>query len=122
MKKPSERSWLHPLVGSALLALALTAWAGDSGTSAAHPAIGAKKKTAPPAAATKPLVDINSATPEQLKTLPGITDAEAAKIVAGRPYLSKTDLVSAKAIPAGRYLAIKRLIIAKQKGKPNGKA
>lgn len=121
MYRPSERSWHRPLVGSALLTLALTAWAADSGTNAPHPTLGAKK-TAPSAAATKPLVDINSATSAQLKTLPGITDAEAAKIVAGRPYLSKADLVSAKAIPAGRYLAIKRSIVARQKSKPNGKA
>jgi DNA uptake protein ComE-like DNA-binding protein len=120
MYKPSERSWHRLLIGSALLTLALTGWAADSGTSAPHPALGAKK-TAPQAAATKPLVDINSATSAQLKTLPGITDAEAAKIVAGRPYVSKADLVGTKAIPAGRYLAIKRLIVAKQRGKPNGK-
>ena len=98
-----ERSWHGPLIGSALLTLALSGWA------------------APPAAVTRPLIDINSATSSQLKTLPGVTDIEAAKIVAGRPYLSKADLVGTKAIPAGRYLAIKRLIVARQTGKPNGK-
>lgn len=67
----------------------------------------------PPAVAAKPLVDINSASRRELKTLPGIGDAEADRIVAGRPYLSKADLVAVKAIPAGTYLSIKRSIIAK---------
>ena len=64
-------------------------------------------------AAPKPLIDINSASRAELKTLPGIGDAQAERIVKGRPYLSKTDLVAAKAIPAGTYLQIKRSIIAK---------
>jgi DNA uptake protein ComE-like DNA-binding protein len=70
--------------------------------------------TAMPAqAAPKPLVDVNSASRAELKTLPGIGDAQADRIIKGRPYLSKADLVAAKAIPAGTYLSIKRSIIAK---------
>ncbi|NRF71076.1 helix-hairpin-helix domain-containing protein [Aquincola sp. S2] len=64
------------------------------------------------------LVDINSAGRAELKTLPGIGDAEAERIVAHRPYLTKADLVLTKALPAGVYLQIKGRVIARQKGKP----
>jgi competence protein ComEA len=60
-------------------------------------------------------VDINSASKAELKTLPGIDDARADKIIAGRPYLSKGFLVTRNIIPAGVYETIKRQIIAKQK-------
>ena len=59
-------------------------------------------------------VDINSANKEELKKLPGIGDAEADKIIAGRPYGSKAWLVTNKIIPGGVYESIKLQIIAKQ--------
>jgi len=59
------------------------------------------------------LVDINSATKEELKKLPGISDAEADKIIAGRPFGSKAWLVTNKIIPIETYQAVKGLIICK---------
>jgi competence protein ComEA len=61
-----------------------------------------------------PLVDINSAKRAELKTLPGISDAQAGKIIAGRPYGSKAQLVSRKILDEASYENVRRLIVAKQ--------
>lgn len=62
-------------------------------------------------AAARPL-DINSASREQLMTLPGIGKDEAERIAAGRPYLSKASLVTDKVLPAGVYQTIRHRIVA----------
>ena len=72
------------------------------------------------------LVDINSASRAQLKTLPGIGDAEADRIIAARPYPSKAKLGADKVVSDETYLAIKGRIVAVQpvppKAKTDGKA
>jgi competence protein ComEA len=67
---------------------------------------------------TGKLLDINSASASRLKSLPGIGDAYAQKIIAGRPYANKSQLKSSNILPANVYDKIAGLIIAKQPPKP----
>jgi competence protein ComEA len=73
----------------------------------------AASKPAAPAKAVE-LLDINSATAEQLAALPAIGDVYAKKIIDGRPYAQKDDLVNRKIITKLMYSKIRTLIIAKQ--------
>lgn len=77
----------------------------------------AKHKTA----ASIKLVDINGATREQLKKLPGIGEAEADKIIAGRPYATKAHLVTQNIVSIGIYENLRKRIIAKQPYKDGAK-
>jgi len=103
-----KKQWNRMILAALLMLLGLSGAYSHAQTPAAPTKLaGASSKAGD-------LVDINSATQDQLKALPGIGDAYSQKIIAGRPYRVKTDLVNKKIIPAATYDKIKTLIIAKQ--------
>jgi DNA uptake protein ComE-like DNA-binding protein len=119
-----RKIWISIVAAVALLAGASQAAAQATDAAKAVPAPSAsaaqgKAATAKsPAAAKKKLVNLNAATAKELKGLPGGSDAEAARIIAGRPYNSKADLVANKVISEGRYGQIKNLVVAGEAAQP----
>lgn len=94
--------------------------AADKAKPAAAPASASQAKASAPSAQPK-RVDINSASRAELKTLPGIGDAEASRIIAARPYPSKTKLAVDQILPEATYQAIKGRIVATQPEPPKAK-
>jgi DNA uptake protein ComE-like DNA-binding protein len=107
------------LTAAALLLAANLAFAVDkvAAPDAKGAAKGAAAGTQATAAAKAKVVDINTASEAELKAVPGIGDAYAAKIIAGRPYAKKDQLKSRNILPAPVYEKTKDLIIARQAAK-----
>ncbi len=87
--------------------------AGDGVKADAKATVAAGKESAGASVKAR-IVDINTATDAELKAVPGIGDAYASKIIAGRPYANKAQLKSRKIVPAVLYEQVKDRLIAKQ--------
>ena len=110
---PAARADRGPHAAPAQLAQAsATPGAKGAEKAAAQPAA---KPADPTGAKAVPLIDINTASEEELATLPGIGEARSKAIVKGRPYARKDELVRRKIIPQSVYDNIREQVIAKQK-------
>lgn len=121
MKTNFTRAWLAMLILLLGVSVAVSqahaqgtapAKTGAQSAKAAPAKAGSKTEKAAPKSGA--LIDINSATADELDALPGIGKAYSQKIIDGRPYKMKTDLVRKKIVPQATYDKIKDKIIAKQ--------
>ena len=110
MKRKLAFSVLGLLITISLAAGSALAQGKDTATKANPPAASTQKKAE--------LIDINSASKQELMTLPGIGDAYSQKIIENRPYKGKNDLVQKNIIPQATYDKISGQIVAKQDTAP----
>jgi len=95
--------------------------AGAAKANAAKPADAVKPAEKAKAPAAAKLVDINSASKQDLAKLPGVSETDADKIIAGRPYGSKAHLQTRNILSADTYQGLNKLVIARQPTKDAGK-
>jgi|SRR5262245_10289431 len=109
MKRPAT---LLASVAAGILFGTFPAWTESAETTQKPAADGQKKATA-----KTPVLDINTASVDELKAIRGINEATAKKIIEGRPYKRKVELVTKKIIPQESFDKIKSQIVAKQPNK-----
>jgi competence protein ComEA len=101
----------HRIVKLILVSLAIGMIGGLSRAADTPPANKGRTAAVPEAA----VVDINSASRQELKKLPGIGNAEADRIIAGRPYLTKAHLQTREIVSPLVYQGLRDLVVARQK-------
>jgi DNA uptake protein ComE-like DNA-binding protein len=92
--------------------LTALAWGGQAAASTQPAHAGKPESVGEKIAASKGLLDINTATEAELKALPGMGEVYVQRVIAGRPYSAKSQLVQRGVLPEDEYGKIRDLIIA----------
>jgi competence protein ComEA len=118
-----QLSWIGATAAAIIVALPTIAapnTAAATDASAGVAAVQPLPRRAPPIVERR--VDLNSASGKELMTLPGIGAAEARKIIANRPYHTKSELVTKNVLELGPFLSLKRSVVAMPGTAPKGKS